>query len=66
MRMYSVLVSIITLIFGFTFYGEPVNINIYDTHYIIAAEVLCFAVWCVCMLIFQLIKLKKFLSKHEA
>jgi len=66
MKKYSTLISIITLIFGFTFYGEHITINAYDTQYVIAAEVICFAIWLVCMLIFQLINLKKFLSKNEA
>ncbi|MGA8855382.1 MAG: hypothetical protein WB492_14510 [Christiangramia sp.] len=66
MRKYSTFVSIITLIFGFTFYGEEVTMHIYDTYYIIAAEVVCFGVWLIFMLIFLLIYLKKFFSKNEA
>ncbi|CAL68508.1 hypothetical protein [Christiangramia forsetii] len=66
MRKYSTIVSIITLIFGFAFYGEKLTINIYDTYYIIAAEVVCFSIWLLFMIIFQLINLKKFLSKNAA
>ena len=40
MRKYSIFISIITLIFGFSFYGESVNLSLLDTEYVIAAEVL--------------------------
>ncbi|WP_089665781.1 hypothetical protein [Gramella sp. MAR_2010_147] len=66
MRTYSIIVSIITLIFGFTFYGENLTINIHDTYYIIAAEVVCFSIWLLCTIIFQLINLKNYLSKNAA
>ncbi|QYA24595.1 hypothetical protein G3I01_03415 [Gramella sp. MT6] len=62
MRKYSTFVSIITLILGFAFYGETVSFNFYDTYYIVAAEVVCFAFWALFMLIFLIINLKKFLS----
>lgn len=66
MRKLPVLVSILTLIFGFTFYGEIVSINIHDTFYIISAEALCFLIWLCFTIIFWFIKLKKVLSKNEA
>jgi len=65
MRKYSVFVSILTLIFGFTFYGEKVSITILDTSYIIAAEVLCFSVWAIFTIIFTIINLKKYFSENE-
>jgi len=65
MRKYSTFVSIITLIFGFTFYGELLTINIYGTQYIIAAEVLCFIIWAIIMLILFIMNLKKHFSENE-
>lgn len=66
MRKYSILLSILTLIFGFTFYGEQFSITILETNYVIAAEVVFFSIWTVLMVILQIIKLKKFLSRNEA
>lgn len=66
MRKYSIFISIITLIFGFTFYGEPVSIQIFNTEYVIAAEVLCFAVWLILTLLIQAINLKRYFSRNEA
>ncbi|MCG9970717.1 hypothetical protein [Christiangramia crocea] len=66
MRKYSILISILTLIFGFTFYSDTVSITIYDTNYIIAAEVICFAIWLIFMIVFQLINLKRYFSRNEA
>lgn len=62
MRKYSIFASIITLILGFAFYGEYITINFFDTYYLIAAEVVCFAFWALFMLILLIINLKKFLS----
>lgn len=65
MRKYSIFVSILTLIFGFTFYGEIVTINLFDTYYLIPAEVLCFGVWAIFTIIFTIINLKKFFSRND-
>jgi len=66
MRKYAILISILTLIFGFTFYGEPIHITLLDTEYIIAAEVFCFGVWLVATIIIQIINLKRYFSRNEA
>lgn len=66
MRKYQIFLSILTLIFGFTFYGEQVTINIADTYYIIAAEALCFGVWAIFTIIFSIISLKKYFSRNAA
>jgi len=66
MRKYSVFISILTLIFGFTFYGESVNIHIFNTEYIVAAEVLCFGVWLIATIIIQIINIKRYFSRNEA
>jgi len=62
MRKYSFLISIITLIFGFIFYGELVTIQVFNTEYVIAAEVLCFAIWLIFTIIIQVINLKRHFS----
>ena len=59
MRKYSTFISIITLILGFTFYGEHVPITVFQTRYIIAAEVVFFIIWAIIMLILLIINLKK-------
>jgi len=66
MRKYAVLISILTLIFGFTFYGELVHFTLFDTEYIIAAEVLCFGFWFIATIIIQMINLKRYFSRNEA
>ena len=66
MRKYQIFVSIITLILGFTFYGETVFFNIGDTYYVMAAESLCFAVWAIITIILTIISLKKYFSRDEA
>tara|TARA_B100001063_G_C16497205_1_gene420276 strand:+ start:409 stop:609 length:201 start_codon:yes stop_codon:yes gene_type:complete len=66
MRKYSIFISIITLIFGFSFYGESVNLSLLDTEYVIAAEVLCFGFWLIATIIIQMISLKRYFSRDEA
>ena len=66
MRKYSVFLSILTLILGFTFYGEPVSVKILNTEYVVAAEVLCFTVWLTLTLIIQAINLKNYFYRDEA
>ncbi|MCH4822167.1 hypothetical protein ML462_03190 [Gramella lutea] len=66
MNKFSILASILTLIFGFTFYGEKVELNILGTSYLVAAEVICFGLWLMFTLIFWSIRMKKFLSGNEA
>jgi hypothetical protein len=65
MAKYRFLISIITLIFGFSFYGEFVTISLYDTYYVIAAEVIIFAIWLVIMMIFLFLYLKNRLQENE-
>ena len=65
MNKYSIAISLITLVFGFTFYGEIVTINLGDTYYLIPAEVICFGIWLIFMIMFWTFRLKKILSKNE-
>lgn len=63
MNKYSFLISILTLILGFTFYGEHLTINIHDTYYVIAAEVVCFFFWSIFMVIFLMNGLKNLILR---
>ncbi|WP_026913960.1 hypothetical protein [Christiangramia portivictoriae] len=66
MRKFPLLVSGITLILGFAFYGEHITINIGDTYYVIPSEVVLFCIWFVITIIYWLFQLKRYLSRHEA
>lgn len=60
MRLFPLFLSAITLILGFTFYGEIVTFNIFDTYYLIPAEVICFSIWLVITMVYWLIRLKNY------
>ena len=66
MRKYHILISVLTLIIGFTFYGETIIFPIHDTYYVIPAEVVCFYVWLILTLILHGISLKNYFSRNEA
>ncbi|GAA4312378.1 hypothetical protein GCM10023115_31550 [Pontixanthobacter gangjinensis] len=66
MNKYTLGISLLTLMFGFTFYGEIITINLGATYYLIPAEVICFGIWLIFMIIFWISRLRKILSKNEA
>lgn len=66
MRKFPLLVSSITLILGFTFYGEIITCSLYDTYYLIPAEVALFSIWLLITIIYWAFQLKRFLSQNEA
>ena len=65
MRKYHILISILIVILGLTFYGETITVTIHDTYYVIAAEVICFAAWFIFTVIYMIVKLKRFFTPDE-
>ncbi|WP_298245986.1 hypothetical protein [uncultured Christiangramia sp.] len=66
MRKFPLLVSSVTLILGFAFYGEIITFNLGDTYYLIPAEVALFSIWFLITIIYWAFQLKRYLSRNEA